>query len=92
VVFIAGCENGFIPFIRPGEELVDPDEERRLFYVAMTRAKERLYLTMAKKRTIYGKNSLREISPFVKDIEKTLIKNKKAHLNKKTKQSQLTLF
>ena len=92
VVFIAGCEKGFIPFIRHEEELVDLDEERRLFYVAMTRAKERLYLTMAKKRTIYGKNSLREISPFVKDIEKNLIKNKKAHLNKKTKHSQLTLF
>jgi superfamily I DNA/RNA helicase len=58
----------------------------------MTRAKERLYLTAAKKRTIYGKKSLREISPFVKDIEKNLIKNQHINCGKKKKQSQLTLF
>ncbi|MBL7207741.1 MAG: UvrD-helicase domain-containing protein, partial [Desulfobacterales bacterium] len=94
VVFIAGCEKGFIPFIRPGEEPVDLDEERRLFYVAMTRARERLYLTMAKKRTIYGKRTLRTISPFVEDIEQRLIKRKQTHLKKKKKESrlQLTLF
>jgi len=94
VVFIAGCEKGFIPFIRPREEPVDLDEERRLFYVAMTRARERLYLTMAKKRMIYGKRTLRTISPFVKDIEQKLIKRKQTHLKKKKKESrlQLTLF
>ncbi len=90
VVFIAGCEKGFIPFIRPKEELVDLDEERRLFYVAMTRARERLYLTMAKKRTIYGKRTLRTISPFVEDIEQRLMERKQTRLKKK--QSQLTLF
>jgi DNA helicase-2/ATP-dependent DNA helicase PcrA len=92
VVFIAGCEKGFIPFIRPGEEPVDLDEERRLFYVAMTRAKERLYLTMAKKRTIYGKRTLRTISPFVEDIEQRLRERKQSYLKKKKDQLQLTLF
>ena len=90
VVFIAGCEKGFISFVRPGEELIDLDEERRLFYVAMTRARERLYLTMAKKRTIYGKRTLRTISPFVEDIEQRLTERKQTRLKKK--QSQLTLF
>lgn len=90
VVFIAGFEKGFIPFIRDGEEQVDLDEERRLFYVAMTRSKERLYLTMAKKRTIYGKRTLRTISPFIKDIEQRLMERKQTRLKKK--QSQLTLF
>ena len=92
VVFIAGCEKGFIPFIKPKEEPVDLDEERRLFYVAMTRARERLYLTMAKKRTIYGKRTLRTISPFVEDIEQRLMERKQSYLKKKKNQLQLTLF
>ncbi|MCK4466997.1 MAG: ATP-binding domain-containing protein, partial [Desulfobacterales bacterium] len=92
VVFIAGCEKGFIPFIRPGEELIDLDEERRLFYVAMTRARERLYLTMAKKRMVYGKPTLRTISPFVEDIEQRLTERKQSYLKKKKDQLQLTLF
>jgi len=50
VVFIAGCEQDLIPLNRRG---VEPAEERRLFYVAMTRAMERLYLTRAKKRSIH---------------------------------------
>ena len=92
VVFITGCEKGYIPFERVGDKQTDINEERRLFYVAMTRAKERLYLTRAKKRRIFGKLILRDLSPFVKDIEKQLRtheapvpKNKKRHV-------QLELF
>ena len=72
VVFISGCENGFIPFQKPGDASTDIDEERRLFYVALTRARERLFLTSAKKRRIHGKTVTRQLSPFVNDIQKHL--------------------
>ncbi|MDH4207233.1 MAG: ATP-dependent helicase, partial [Desulfobacteraceae bacterium] len=75
VVFIAGCENGLLPFQPLDGDLSDIEEERRLFYVAMTRAKERLYITFAKKRKRFGKIEKRTLSPFVQQIEKNLIKH-----------------
>ena len=69
VVFIAGCEESLIPYHHPDREENDIGEERRLFYVAMTRAMERLYLTRAKKRKIYGRQFDRNLSKFVEDIE-----------------------
>jgi superfamily I DNA/RNA helicase len=72
IVFITGCEDGLIPFHHPDTHI---DEERRLFYVAMTRAKERLYLTMATNRRIYGKKTPRSVSPFVADIEQQFRKH-----------------
>ncbi len=98
VVFIAGCENDLIPLIHEGgsAEPADIAEERRLFYVAMTRAMEQLYLTRAKKRTIYGKPMDRSLSPFVADIEIRLIKEESQEFKKKKKketvQKQLKLF
>ncbi|MFC1830054.1 UvrD-helicase domain-containing protein [Thermodesulfobacteriota bacterium] len=94
VVFIAGCEKGFIPFKHERDEHTDIEEERRLFYVAMTRAKKELYLTCAKRRRIYGKQVARKISPFVLDIEKKLRKHEVSSKKrkKKAKQNQLPLF
>ncbi|MBC2715299.1 MAG: UvrD-helicase domain-containing protein [Desulfobacteraceae bacterium] len=93
IVFIAGCENGLIPFIRQGAALCDMDEERRLFYVAMTRAKDHLFFTRTKKRTIYGKTDTRDISPFVADIENKLLKNEiQPPIKKKKGPVQMTLF
>jgi len=96
VVFIAGCENDFMPYKRSDEDTVDMAEERRLFYVAMTRAKERLYLTHAKKRRTYGKYVSRNPSPFMADIESRLKSDDKPLLKKKKKdkpkQEQLKLF
>jgi superfamily I DNA/RNA helicase len=96
VVFIAGCENDLIPLNRQGAEPADPVEERRLFYVAMTRAMERLYLTRAKKRSVYGKLLPRSPSPFLTDIEDRLKKDDTPKTkNKKEKevcQKQLELF
>ena len=93
VVFIAGCEQGFIPFKPHGRELADMAEERRLFYVAMTRAMERLYLTRAKKRRIYGQTEPRVLSPFVADIENQLKKDETPQKKKTgTDQKQLKLF
>ncbi|MFO7559695.1 MAG: UvrD-helicase domain-containing protein [Desulfobacterales bacterium] len=97
VVFIVGCENGYIPYHRPDKEAPDVDEEKRLFYVAMTRAKEHLYFTHVKKRRIYGRVLERELSPFVADIENILMSHETPKPKKKTKdiekkQIQLNLF
>ena len=90
-VFITGCEKDFIPFRHPGNEKCDIDEERRLFYVAMTRARERLFLSHVKKRNVYGKFVQREISPFVKDIADRLMHIQKNQRKKHKKESQLQL-
>jgi superfamily I DNA/RNA helicase len=93
VVFIAGCENGLIPLVRKHEDACDVDEERRLFYVAMTRAKEELILTHAKKRRFFGKSEPRKISPFATDIEYRLIKQEiSGARSAKSRQVQLKLF
>ncbi len=92
VVFIAGCEKDFIPYRRPQAANINMDEERRLFYVAMTRAKEKLYLTYTKNRRIYGKRVAREVSPFVQDIEDCLKQYEATEHIKKKSQTQLKLF
>jgi len=94
VVFIAGCENGYIPMEPIKNDLIDIDEERRLFYVAMTRAKDMLFLTRSRNRYIHGKLQQRTVSPFIEDIEKKLRAEKKETYKKKAakKQKQLYLF
>jgi DNA helicase-2/ATP-dependent DNA helicase PcrA len=88
---------GFIPYQRPDEKTQNIDEERRLFYVAMTRAKEHLYLTHVNRRRIFGRVAERELSPFVRDIENVLVSHETSRSPKKKKdnekkQIQLKLF
>jgi len=71
VVFVVGCEDGLVP-LQHGGEAADVDEERRLFYVAMTRAKERLYLVRSGKRMLFGEVRTTRPSPFLTDIEEQL--------------------
>jgi len=72
VVFVTGCEQGLIPFARDGKTYDNLEEERRLFYVGMTRAMDILCLTYAQKRRIYGVSQKRQRSFFIDDIEKKL--------------------
>jgi len=72
VVFVAGCEDGYLPLKRSDDKATDVDEERRLLYVAMTRAREQLFFTYARQRRVFGKTDGRRISPFVEDIENNL--------------------
>lgn len=72
-VFVTGLEEGLFPHEGMNEEERDEEEERRLFYVAMTRAKDRLYLTFARIRRIYGTDYLQEPSQFLRDIDASLI-------------------
>jgi uncharacterized protein (TIGR00375 family) len=92
VIFVAGCENGLIPFHR-GKKPADPAEERRLFYVAMTRAKTHLILTCAANRRVYGRNKAREPSPFLAAIDPKLLSNEEPVTGlKRPAQEQLRLF
>ncbi|MBC2737060.1 MAG: UvrD-helicase domain-containing protein [Desulfobacteraceae bacterium] len=94
VVFVVGCEDGLIPLRRDGQGPSDLEEERRLFYVALTRARELLYLTWSRKRRLYGRQEARIVSPFVGDIERHLLKHQSPQLSvtPKAQQVQLRLF
>ncbi len=73
-VFVSGMEEGLFPHQGMGNEKDrDEEEERRLFYVAMTRAKERLFLTLARIRKIYGIDTAAEPSSFLADIDSALM-------------------
>ncbi len=74
-VFITGLEDGLFPNIRDGETKTkeDAEEERRLFYVALTRARHKLYLTFANFRTIFGSRNINAPSEFISDIPKDVL-------------------
>ncbi len=94
VVFVTGCEDNLIPYRLPGKEENDINEERRLFYVAMTRAKELLFLTYCRKRKVFGRTVTCQPSPFLVDIEnqlKSLEKSPSIRSRKKLPE-QLRLF
>lgn len=92
-VFIPGCENGLLPYNLFQKE-VDVDEEKRLLYVGMTRAKKLLYLTSARSRTIRGRKFNLPKSPFLNAIQQELIQQIKNNPSKKPveKNNQLSLF
>jgi len=71
VVFITGCEDNLLPLDLMGMK-GDPQEERRLFYVGMTRAKEHLFLTYAKRRQLFGQTMTQNPCAFLADISEEL--------------------
>ncbi len=73
VVFIVGLEDGTLPHSRSFEDPEEMAEERRLFYVGITRAKERLFLVHALNRTTYGYSEPADPSRFLDDIPAKLI-------------------
>ena len=76
VVFLVGMEEGLFPHNRSLMSEADLEEERRLCYVGITRAKHLLYFTYATVRTIYGTTQYTVLSRFVKDIPGELIKSR----------------
>jgi DNA helicase-2/ATP-dependent DNA helicase PcrA len=73
LVFIVGMEEGILPHHRRGDEIADLEEERRLFYVGMTRAKERLFLSRAERRYTFGVGRANLSSRFLDEIPMELI-------------------
>ncbi|OGV96874.1 MAG: hypothetical protein A3I04_06030 [Nitrospinae bacterium RIFCSPLOWO2_02_FULL_39_110] len=73
VVFISGMEGRIFPHIKSIDSEKEMEEERRLCYVGITRAKERLFLTNAEKRRIYGQKMYNPPSEFIDDIPEELI-------------------
>ncbi|MGI6084308.1 MAG: DNA helicase PcrA [Acetivibrionales bacterium] len=73
VVFIAGMEEGLFPSYRSSAEEEELEEERRLCYVGITRAKEEIYLTNAKCRMLFGSTTYNRESRFIREIPESLI-------------------
>ncbi len=99
VVFLVGCEDGILPLAWGGtkkasQDTIDPAEERRLFFVGMTRAQQRLILTHTAKRRWRGKPQPMEPSPFLRDIEQRLLAQHEHRPMKKPRpqQEQLVFF
>ncbi len=71
-VFVTGLEDGLFPHERNESDDVDNEEERRLFYVALTRARNKAYLTHAATRRIFGTRSINIPSEFVSELDPSL--------------------
>ncbi|HYY38810.1 MAG TPA: UvrD-helicase domain-containing protein [Xanthobacteraceae bacterium] len=80
VVFIVGLEDGLLPLHWDEPDEAAMAEERRLFYVGMTRAKDRLILSYARQRLWRGRLRTLEPSPFLRDIEAELVKHQPAQV------------
>ncbi len=72
IVFLVGMEEGLFPHSRSLMEKEEIEEERRLFYVGMTRAKEKLYLTYARRRLYFGQRFSNPVSRFLEEIPEDL--------------------
>ena len=73
IVFMVGMEEGLFPHSRSMAEPMQMEEERRLCYVGMTRARKKLYLSYARTRMLFGGMSANQSSRFISDIPEELI-------------------
>lgn len=75
-VFVTGLEDGLFPHQRINDDSISPEEaeeERRLFYVALTRARKKIFLSYAETRTLFGRRQVNIPSEFIFDIPETLV-------------------
>ena len=79
-VFVVGMEEGIFPHMNSLMDNQELEEERRLAYVAITRAKEKLYLINARRRMLFGKDQINPPSRFISEIEDDLLE--KTHVEK----------
>ncbi len=86
-VFVIGLEEGIFPHINSLMERYELEEERRLCYVAITRAKDKLFLINARGRTLFGKDQINPPSRFISEISEDLIEN----ISKEEKQVEVKI-
>ena len=79
-VFITGLEEGLFPHSNSLASISDVEEERRLCYVAITRAREKLYITNARSRVLYGNDQVNLVSRFINEIDKDLMISNEEHI------------
>ena len=87
VVFLVGMEEGIFPGHKSIGEEKELEEERRLCYVGITRARENLFLTCSKKRTIFGSTTCNGVSRFLKEIPQELLDGYEEAFEKPTNKS-----
>ena len=80
-VFLVGLEEGIFPLSRALLEQDELEEERRLAYVGITRAEEKLFITNASSRTLYGRTQYNRPSRFIKEIDETVIETVNKQMN-----------
>ncbi len=83
-VFVVGLEDGLFPASARGGEKRDDEEERRLFYVALTRARHKIFLSFANFRTIFGSRQINAPSEFLSDIPADLLERERDKSGVKT--------
>lgn len=83
VVFLIGMEEGIMPHSMSLNEAGELEEERRLCYVGITRAKERLYITNAKRRMLFGNTNMNPPSRFIAEIDSNLIEKEESKTENK---------
>ena len=91
VVILCGLEDGLVP-LRDGGGATDLEEERRLLFVALTRARERLILTRSRQRTLRGQRASLPPSPFLADLPGELLAHEGAGPGPRRRGAQLELF
>jgi DNA helicase II / ATP-dependent DNA helicase PcrA len=91
IVFVAGVERGIVPLALPGF-VVDPEEERRLLYVALTRAKRHAILSFSRRRTLFGVRLEGGPSPFLGRVPDGACVRSLAQIPDRPGRSQLELF
>ena len=89
VVFLIGMEEGIFPGYKSISEPTELEEERRLCYVGITRAKQQLFLTCSKQRTIFGSTSYNPVSRFIKEIPEELLEGYQDVFGEEKNKSQI---
>ncbi len=92
VVFMIGMEEGIFPHANSLVESGGLEEERRLMYVGITRARELLYLTNAKRRMLYGKENMNPPSRFIDEIEEDLLEVTNSSLKEESLFKKETMY
>ena len=78
-IYIVGCEEGIFPSKKSSQSPQELEEERRLMYVAITRAEKHCFITNAKRRWLYGEEQKNEPSRFISDIDDEFIEEVDAY-------------